>query len=396
MSTTSNINSDKFSISLKNNKDYYNLEINIENNKLNFNCSSFYSYNKKIINQSYSFEELQNINELFSLYNNINEIYDVLIDLFNNSKKIDYNFPSIDENENENKFDIILFPNLGKIKIIKIPLISKIEKENIKINEKIFDEIEEDVKKLDSFINMFEKNKKEISDLKIKNKNLITQIESNKKIDIKYVDIEKQRKLENLSITKNNFHTEEFITKSKMEILKNWIINSSSFYKNKNFEFSLIYKATIHGDSANNFHKKVDGNGPIIIIIKTVDNKIIGGYTSKPWSSSNNIQYDSEAFLFTFESFKIYKIIKSSYACLHLTEEGPIFGNSYELFISDKCLNNQSSFVNGEGNCFNIYDKLNLLNNPKKTYFQVLDYEVHKLKFINLIDNKIIKKFINI
>ena len=379
MSTTSNINSDKFSISLKNNnKDYYNLEINIENNKLNFNCSSFYSYNKKIINQSYSFEELQIINELFSLYNNINEIYDVLIDLFNNSKKIDDKFPSIDENENENKFDIILFPNLGKIHFIKIPLISKIEKENIKINEKILDEIEEDVKHFDSFINLFEKNKKEISNLKIENKNLKTQIELNKKNDKKYVDTEKQRKLENLSVTNNNFHTEEFISKNKMIILKYWIIKKFFNFK-YNLKFSLIYKATRDGDSAINFHKKVDGIGPIIIIVKTIGNKIIGGFTSKPWSSSNNKHEDSVAFLFTLESFKIFEIKNPSNACIHFTNFGPCFGNAYELFVSNNCLKNNQSTVNGNSICFDFYDNKNLLNETGMTNFQVLDYEVYKL-----------------
>ena len=366
---------------LSNNNKSYKLEMNVENNKLNFNCSSYINSDKKKINQSYSIEEFQIINEFFSLYYNINEIYDVLKDLFNNSKKFDNNFPSIEENEKENKFDIILLSNLGKIHFIKIPLISKIEIENIKTNEKILDEIEEDVKHFDSFINLFEKNKKEISNLKIENKNLKTQIEMNKNND--NIDKEKQKKIENLSVTKNNFHTEEFISKNKMDIIKNWIINSSFDYKNKNFEFSLIYKASNDGDSAINFHNKVDGNGPIIIIIKTVDNKIIGGYTSKPWSNgnhnNNHIQYDSDAFLFTFETLKMYKINKSSYACLHFPNEGPIFGSSYELFISDKCLHNKKSFVNGDGNCFNIYDKLNLLNNPQKTNFQVLDYEVHKL-----------------
>ena len=355
------------------NNKIYNLNIFIENDKLNFNCSQYST--KQFYKQSYSFDELQTINELFSIYNNINEIYDVIIDIYNNNKKIEEYFPKIEVNKKENKFDLILLPNLGKIHSITIPLASKIEKEKIKINvQKV---LEEDVKKLDDFTKLLEKYKKENSELKIEIKNLKAQIEMNKKNEASngYVSNDE------LSITNSNFHIEEFISKNKMDILKKWIKNSSSYFKNKTFHFSLIYKATVHGDSAQIFHKNVDDKGPLVIIVKTTENKIIGGYTSKPWSSSNDQQKDDDAFLFTFESYKMYKIKKSSYACFHLTKEGPVFGNSYELFISDECLNNQKSFVNGESKCFKIYDKKNLLNNPQKTYFKVLDYEVHQIKF---------------
>ena len=380
MNNNSNIESNNFNEYINVNSNFFNLNIFIEDDKLKFNCSQYST--KQFYKQSYSFDELQTINELFSIYNNINEIYDVIIDIYNNSRKIEKDFPKIEVNEKEKKFDLILLINLGKIHSITIPLASKIEREKIKINDqKILEELEEDVKKLDDFTKLFEKYKKENSELKIEIKNLKAQIEMNKKNEASNGEIKNQQLSvtnDELSITNSNFHIEEFISKNKIDILKNFIINSSSYFKNKTFHFSLIYKA---GDSAQNFHNNVDGKGPLVIIVKTTENKIIGGYTSKPWSSSNNIQKDDDAFLFTFESYKMYKIKKSSYACLHLTKEGPVFGNSYELFISDECLNNQKSFVNGESNCFNIYDKKNLLNNPQKTYFKVLDYEVHLIKF---------------
>ena len=376
MNNNSNIESNNFNEYINVNSNFFNLNIFIEDDKLKFNCSNYST--KQFYKQSYSFDELQTINELFSIYNNINEIYDAIIDLYNKSKKIEEDFPKIEVNEKENKFDLILLTNLGKIHSITIPLASKIEREKIKINDqKILEELEEDVKKLDDFTKLFEKYKKENSELKIEIKNLKAQIEMNKKNEASNGEIKNQQ----LSVTNSNFHIEEFISKNKMDILKKWIKNSSSYFKNKTFHFSLIYKATVDGDSAQNFHNNVDGKGPLVIIVKTTENKIIGGYTSKPWSSSNDRQDDHEAFLFTFESYKMYKIKKSSYACLHLTKEGPVFGNSYELFISDECLNNQKSFVNGESKCFKIYDKKNLLNNPQKTYFKVLDYEVHQIKF---------------
>ena len=79
---------------------------------------------------------------------------------------------------------------------------------------------------------------------------------------------------------------------------------------NKKINFELIYKAIIDGDKAKTFHNNVDGKGPLIILVKTSNNNIIGGYTSKAWSSSNKYMKDSEAFLFSLTNEKKYKIIK--------------------------------------------------------------------------------------
>ncbi len=70
-----------------------------------------------------------------------------------------------------------------------------------------------------------------------------------------------------------------------------------SNFKNIKLYFNLIYKATIDGDKAQNFHNKVDGKNQLIILVKTSENIIIGGYTSYPWSSSNQFKYDQD-FLF--------------------------------------------------------------------------------------------------
>ena len=133
----------KITIKDNENKDFY-LEIKIKDKELII-CSESYKYNYSI---SYSIEELQLTNELFSLYNNIQEIFDVLKDLFSNSYK-----PPVIDNKN---FNLIFFVKLGKIQTITISLI---EKKNIfvKLNNQIYDEIEQDVNKLDSII---ESNKK--------------------------------------------------------------------------------------------------------------------------------------------------------------------------------------------------------------------------------------------
>ena len=143
----------------------------------------------------------------------------------------------------------------------------------------------------------------------------------------------------------------------------------------------LIYKAIKDGDSAQNFHKKVDGKGPLIIVIKTSKNIIIGGYTSVAWSSLNNLIMDSDAFLFSLKSKKKYEILKQKFACFHSKNNGPFFGSKGDLKIVDGCFTNDST-TNCEEKSYN-FKSTNLLGEKKLTTFKVIDYEVYQVIFNN-------------
>jgi len=158
-----NINKTITAIIYNKSKIKYNSTIKINKNELNFN---FIDNNKNNISISYSIEELQLTNELFSLYNNIQEIFDVLKDIISNS----YNNkkpPIIDDINN----NLIFFVELGKIKTITISLKEKINV-FIKPNEKIYEEIEEDISKLDSINKIIESYENEINKLKNENSKL--------------------------------------------------------------------------------------------------------------------------------------------------------------------------------------------------------------------------------
>ena len=169
----SSINVDnKFYIQVKD-KDYddlyYYIKIYIKDKEIIFRYSNLIYgklYNTNAI--SYSIEELQLTNELFSLYNNIQEIFDVLKDIISNS----YNnkIPPI-INKKNNNFDLIFFVELGKIQTITISLKEKINV-FVKSNEKIYEEIEEDISKLDSINKIIESYENEIKNLKNENSKL--------------------------------------------------------------------------------------------------------------------------------------------------------------------------------------------------------------------------------
>ena len=49
---------------------------------------------------------------------------------------------------------------------------------------------------------------------------------------------------------------------------------------------NLIYRASKAGFSPSSFHQKCDNQGKTIIVIKSHDEEIFGGYADKPWRSS--------------------------------------------------------------------------------------------------------------
>jgi hypothetical protein len=117
----------------------------------------------------------------------------------------------------------------------------------------------------------------------------------------------------------------------------------------KSFEsFKLLYRATKHGFSANDFHSKCDGHNNTLTIIKTNDGYIFGGYTTLCWSSK--LTNDPDAFIFTLVN-KQSRPMRIN--CVHPQQAistyqnvGPVFGgykNSYDIYISNNSNTNPSS-----------------------------------------------------
>ena len=46
----------------------------------------------------------------------------------------------------------------------------------------------------------------------------------------------------------------------------------------------LIYRASEHNYTANSFHKCCDDKGPTLIVVKSSEGWIFGGYTTQSWS----------------------------------------------------------------------------------------------------------------
>ena len=82
----------------------------------------------------------------------------------------------------------------------------------------------------------------------------------------------------------------------------------------QNFKILNIYKASRDGLNSSAFSIKVFNKGPTLILIKTKDGDICGGYTSKNWDASDTYVGDPDAFLFNMQArFNPSKHSKSIY-----------------------------------------------------------------------------------
>ena len=101
--------------------------------------------------------------------------------------------------------------------------------------------------------------------------------------------------------------------KSKLEtsvlgvISKNSILSSSQMNELMilcefpvNQKWTKLYKATKDGFDASAFHSKCDKKENTLIIIKSANGYVFGGYTEQSWEGQKQGKYDKNAFIFSF------------------------------------------------------------------------------------------------
>ena len=115
-----------------------------------------------------------------------------------------------------------------------------------------------------------------------------------------------------------------------------------------------------------------------VSIIKTIDDKIIGGFSSKPWSSNNEYIEDKDAFLFSYNNVlkKKFKINfeNRDNACFHNKDEGPHFGKN-ALIIKNNCLKNENMCATDTYK----FSVINLMGKMGSSKFKIKDYEVYNI-----------------
>ena len=77
-----------------------------------------------------------------------------------------------------------------------------------------------------------------------------------------------------------------------------WIVNQRydiylRVWLGYGYKWELIYRASEHGYTAESFHEYCDDKGPTLIIIKSIEGWILGGYTTQSWKAVNPNIYGS-------------------------------------------------------------------------------------------------------
>ena len=350
-----------------------------------------------ISNIYYSKNDIEIIkkNKYFLMFDNLNDIYDEIINLMNN------NNPNLKEDSNKLLISIPL--SITKIKeiILEINEKEKSDKEKIKELYEMINNLKliynNEIKELDNKIqnqnNIIKEQNNKIEDQnnKINNINNIIK-EQNKKIqeqDNKINElnnkIEKQNKQTdelNKFVFPKEFNDSIIINKNLSYIsnLKKWISP-----KNINFTTKLLFRKSENGDSFDEFHRLCDNKGKTLVLIEGKEGFIIGGYTTKNWDKSKNYHWykDDDSFLFSLTQGKIFPIIKGKDSILEYEKSGPWF--AYIGFERDFGKGNLSQgYFYYKDNCFICFENYNEIipNEKKNRLFDVKEVEIYQINFL--------------
>lgn len=139
--------------------------------------------------------------------------------------------------------------------------------------------------------------------------------------------------------------------------------------------FKLIYRGSRDGFGSNVFHSLCDQKPQTLVLIRSTNNYIFGGYTEQDWSGNNVNKTDPKAFVFSLvnatnkpQKFSCTNINNAVYCN---PSNGPVFGGpNRDLLISNNCNSTSCSSV---PNSYSIPSNSFLAGN---TSFTVTEIEV--------------------
>jgi hypothetical protein len=151
-----------------------------------------------------------------------------------------------------------------------------------------------------------------------------------------------------------------------------------------NQKWNLIYRASQDGFEAFSFHTKCDNKPNTLIIIKSTNGNVFGGYTEQTWNHTGNYKDDPNSFLFSLIN-KLNKPIKIKWSKNNgigcISNYGPTFGGGHDLSIADKSNANLDSY-SFLGTSY-IHEDFNEGSNEAQSFlagsiqFKVLEIEVY-------------------
>ena len=173
----------------------------------------------------------------------------------------------------------------------------------------------------------------------------------------------------------NIFNDSVIITKNDNY---NFIMMEIAKRNNKIKSSKLIYKATRDGE--NNFFNKCNGIKDVLLLIKSDNNSIFGGYTKVGFQKSSNSTFkDDSAFVFSFNTNKIYPVKKGQDAIRCCDCCGPQFYSGV-IYLLKNFMNTNDNYVCQKSENYMGFTKDYELNNGTQK-FKILELEIYNLSF---------------
>lgn len=138
-------------------------------------------------------------------------------------------------------------------------------------------------------------------------------------------------------------------TAEETDIIHDWLIEDKS-----DGELHLLYDSTIEGFCPKTFHERCDNKGPTLILIKTIDGGVVGGYSNSAWPKKPGDHCSANrAFIFGLYGFGLpypikrkLKDVDDETAIRCNSEGGPAFGGDMSLGL--KASGSKVVLYNGE------------------------------------------------
>ena len=343
----------------------------LKKNKLKENLENLENLSKK-------FEQL--LNQLQNLFNKINDNKDNLkaeiqkmftkLRLALNERE-DELLSEVDEKFNEIYFDENIIkeseklPNKIKISIEKGKNISKEwnDEKNLVVNINNCINIENNINK----INKVTENLNKLNDNKLLKINVtdneINKFTNNIKLFGK-IFVDGVIFSDSLIINNNNMY---------INYLINWINSKQSF------KTILLYRKSRDGDDYETFHKLCDRKGTTLVLIKSSENFIIGGYTPINWDNESGWLKDDETFVFSLTNGKVFRKASKSTDSIWCTKYGPYFA---EIGFRERGKKNMSQgyFLYSTTLYFEKFNEI-IPNEKKDRFFDVDEVEIYNIIF---------------
>ena len=226
----------------------------------------------------------------------------------------------------------------------------------------------------------------EINMLNIKIRNLLSRIkELERMIKDLRAHIEKLSQLKSGSDTTIGGEALS-IQDTRLEIIRGDIIENAKELelltrrmcdgKYKKITLNLLYKAIIDSDKTNIFHKKCDSAQSTLVLVKSVNGKRFGGFTSVNWQGNSIEKKDENAFIFSLDKLKIYNVIPGEDAIGCYPNFGPVFLGCQIRIYDEFFQNGGTTFEKGMN--FDTQEDFELTGGLKK--FEIKDIEVYSVE----------------